>query len=81
MMKSIFKSFIIAFSMYSKIPMPRTEWKEEDMRYVFVFFPLVGIVVGLVFYVWNYISIIFDLPELLRICISIFQVLIPAYLI
>lgn len=70
-MKSIFKSFIIAFSMYSKIPMPRTEWKEEDMRYVFVFFPLVGIIVGLIFYVWNYISILVELPELLRICLSL----------
>lgn len=39
-------SLIIALSMYSRIPMPRAEWKEESMRYVMCFFPLVGVVIG-----------------------------------
>ena len=30
----IIKSVIVSFSMYSKIPMPQFEWKEEDMRYM-----------------------------------------------
>ena len=30
----ILKSIVIAFSMYSKIPMPQFEWKEEDMKHV-----------------------------------------------
>ena len=38
----IIKSFFIAFSMYSKIPMPPFEWKDEDMRYALCFFPLGG---------------------------------------
>ena len=42
----LIKSFLIALSMYSKIPVPRTEWKEEDMKYVFIFFPIVGVVIG-----------------------------------
>ena len=46
----IIKSFIIAFSMYSKLPMPHTEWNEEDMRYVMCFFPWIGIVIGAVVY-------------------------------
>ena len=42
----IIKSFFIAFSMYSKIPMPQFQWKDEDMRYALCFFPWVGAVIG-----------------------------------
>ena len=28
------KGFIIAFAMYSKVPMPRVEWEQENMKYV-----------------------------------------------
>lgn len=41
------KSIIVAFSMYSKIPMPRVEWSERSMRYYMCFFPAVGVVTGL----------------------------------
>lgn len=40
------KSIIIAFSTYSRIPMPRVEWNEKSMRYSMCFFPLVGVVIG-----------------------------------
>ena len=39
-------SFKIAFSMYSKIPMPQSEWSKENMRYVMCFLPLIGAVIG-----------------------------------
>lgn len=41
------KSIIVAFSMYSKIPMPHVEWNEKSMRYYMCFFPMVGAVTGL----------------------------------
>lgn len=44
--------FIIAFSMYSRLPMPRVEWTKERMRYALCFFPLVGGVIGLLFILW-----------------------------
>ena len=47
---SVSKSLVIAFSMYSKIPMPHLELEEKDMRYVMGFFPLVGAVTGLIMY-------------------------------
>ena len=34
-------------AMYSKIPMPRVEWNEKNMKYAMCFFPLVGVVTGL----------------------------------
>lgn len=37
---------IVAFSMYSKIPMPKVIWNEKNMRYALCFFPLVGCVIG-----------------------------------
>lgn len=39
-------SVIIAFAMYSKIPMPKVEWNEKNMNYCLGFFPLVGVVIG-----------------------------------
>ena len=42
------KSFISAFLMYSKIPMPNIEWKDENRRYSLGFFPVIGAVVGAV---------------------------------
>ena len=47
------KSFFIAVSMYSKIPVPQFEWKEEDMKYIFCFFPWVGAMIGGCIYFWN----------------------------
>lgn len=42
----LLKSCVIAFSMYSKIPMPRVEWSEKNMKYAMCFFPAVGVVLG-----------------------------------
>lgn len=48
----VIKAFFIAFSIYSKIPVPQFEWKEEDMRYTLCFFPLVGAVIGIMEWLW-----------------------------
>ena len=42
----LLQAFVIAIAMYSKIPMPKMDWKEEDMGYVFCFFPVIGIFIG-----------------------------------
>lgn len=49
----MFKSLISAFSMYSKIPMPKIEWSEENRRYSLCFFPLIGLIIGLLEYLWG----------------------------
>lgn len=46
------ESLVIAFSMYSRIPMPQIPWSEAGMRYALCFFPLVGVVLGAV--MWGY---------------------------
>ena len=45
-MKSLWNNFKVAFSMFSKIPMPRADWTEENMKYMICFFPFVGLVIG-----------------------------------
>ena len=42
----IIRGIAVAFSTYSKIPMPQFVWKEEDMRYSMCFFPWIGAVIG-----------------------------------
>ena len=44
---------IIAFAMYSKIPMPRAEWEKENMKYAMCFFPWVGAVIGACVFLWG----------------------------
>lgn len=36
------KSILLAFSMFSALPMPRVEWNEKNMRFMMCAFPLVG---------------------------------------
>ena len=51
----IVKAMIIAFSMYSKIPMPQFQWRDEDMKYMLCFFPWIGAVIGGCVYFWEII--------------------------
>lgn len=51
----ILRSMCSAFLMYSKIPVPQVEWKEENKRYAFCFFPLIGVVIGAVFLLWCHV--------------------------
>ena len=50
---SIIKSVALAFSMFSRIPMPQVDWNEKNMRYMMCGFPLVGVVIGLVLWGWH----------------------------
>ena len=43
---NFFKSIMIAFSIYSRIPMPTFEWGDADYRHSISFLPLVGAVIG-----------------------------------
>ena len=51
-LKAIWKAFVVAFSIYSKIPMPRFNWESDDMKYHLCFFPWIGAVIGGVEWLW-----------------------------
>ncbi|WP_028235305.1 adenosylcobinamide-GDP ribazoletransferase [Pseudobutyrivibrio sp. MD2005] len=67
----IIKSIIVAFSMYSRIPMPRFTWGSEDMKYHFIFFPWVGAVIGLIEYGWRLLCEYFTVPHIVFTLIAI----------
>ena len=48
----LIRSLLTAFSTYSRIPVPQVEWNEENSRYSMFFFPLVGLVTGLLLWGW-----------------------------
>ena len=47
-MKTFLSSLGMSFAMFSIIPMPRLDWKKENMRYMLCCLPFVGIVIALV---------------------------------
>ena len=47
------RSLCSAFLMYSRIPVPKVEWKEENRRYALGFFPLIGAVIGGLLVLWR----------------------------
>lgn len=70
----IVNSFIIAFAMYSKIPMPKASWEKENMKYVMCFFPWVGAVIGALFTMWGFFG---DLLPIGHTLYTILLLLIP----
>lgn len=62
----ILESILIAFSMFSAIPMPQTDWNSRNMRFSLCAFPLVGVVIGLCCYFWARFCIWLSLPGILR---------------
>ena len=62
----IVKGIVIAFSIYSKIPVPQFPWEEEDMKYMLCFFPWVGVIIGLGIYLWNCLCVWFKAGNLCR---------------
>ena len=71
------KSLCIAFSLFSKLPVPQFAWKEEDMKYMLLFFPFVGIVIGGVAYVWWLACNAFSIGS---ICFALVGTAIPVLL-
>lgn len=65
------KSVAIAISMYSRIPMPQFEWKEKDMKYAICFFPIVGLFIGIIEYLFWILGRSIYASSLTKACIFI----------
>ncbi len=46
----LWRSFCMALTMYSKLPAPQVEWREENMAYAMCFFPAIGGVIALLMF-------------------------------
>ena len=62
----VLETLIVAFSMFSALPMPRIAWREENMRFSLCAFPLVGVLIGLCCWGWGRLCVGLSLPAVLR---------------
>ena len=63
---SFFRSLILSFSMYSKLPMPFMKWEDDSMKYALMFFPLVGFVEAILFVLFMKLLSFFNIDGLMR---------------
>lgn len=45
-MKTFWETILVAFGMYSRVPVPSFEWNDKNRKYAMLAFPLVGVVLG-----------------------------------
>lgn len=65
-MRQFFSNIAVAFSMYSKIPVPQADWTRDNMKYSLCFFPLVGVVIGLLEFGWYHFAAAVSLGTVFR---------------
>lgn len=49
---NVLKSLALAFSCFTRLPVPKVEWDSGNMRFMLACLPVVGIVVGLIVAAW-----------------------------
>jgi len=54
---SLLRGAAIAFSIYSRIPVPQVRWDNAYMKHAFCFFPLIGVVIGGVETAWYFVAL------------------------
>ncbi|MBR0399731.1 MAG: adenosylcobinamide-GDP ribazoletransferase [Mogibacterium sp.] len=64
----LLRTVAVTFALYSRIPMPHFEWRDEDMTYSIALFPWVGAVIGLVFVCVYRAGILLSVP-LTAVCL------------
>ncbi len=62
----LMRSLHLALSTYTRLPLPRMDFREEDLTYSMCFFPLAGVMIGLLFVGWAALSEALQLGNLLR---------------
>lgn len=73
--KAFICSICLAFTCFSRIPVPQVAWNDTNMRFMMAGFPLIGVVVGAVVVLWAFLVHAASLGSLLA---GAGLVLIPA---
>ena len=60
------KSLALAFSCFTRLPVPRVDWDSGNMRFMLACLPVVGIVVGLIVAAWCLIADALGLGAVLK---------------
>jgi adenosylcobinamide-GDP ribazoletransferase len=62
---TVLRSIAMAFAMFSKIPTPHVEWRDESMRYLLAFFPLVGVAIAALLLLWWWVCDLLGIGQVL----------------
>lgn len=60
------ETVLVAFAMFSALPLPCPEWNGKNMRYALCAFPLIGLVCGGLWLGWGALCAYLSVPHLLR---------------
>ena len=62
----IWQTILVAFSLFTALPMPQVRWTRRNMRYALLAFPLVGALIGGLCWLWVLLCRAWRFPELLQ---------------
>lgn len=62
----VWETILVAFAMFSALPVPQPEWNSRNMRYALCAFPLIGVACGGGWWAWSAVCAWLSLPDLLR---------------
>lgn len=62
----VIETILVAFAMFSAVPLPPPEWNGKNMRYAMCAFPLIGIACGALWWGWGAVCLWLEAPGLLR---------------
>lgn len=73
-MKKLYKSFIMALSMFTILPTPYVEWDDEGVKNMMKFYPVIGLIIGGIWSLIYYLLSFFNISIILK---SIILMIIP----
>lgn len=62
----VLRSLVMAFSLFTVIPMPQVDWSERNMRYLMAAFPAVGLLIGALVWGWWHLCGMLGFASLMR---------------
>ena len=62
----VIETILVAFAMFSAVPLPQPEWNDKNMRYAMCAFPLIGLVCAALWWVWGTACVYLSAHHLLR---------------
>jgi len=62
----LFKSLALAISCFTHLPAPHVDWSEDNMRFMMMWFPFIGLLVGAFVALWLLVSHVADFGVVLR---------------
>ena len=63
----VLRPLAMAFSVYSRVPVPAFEWNDREIKYMLAFFPFVGALIGIILYLWNCLVLAAELGMFCRV--------------